>query len=85
MTVPYNDESRESYIKREKATHLHIAEVHHRLGNKRSTWLALLYWAMSDDIYGEHWDKIVGDRKSVAKFKEEWNRKQNERAQETQT
>jgi hypothetical protein len=20
-------------------------------------WLALLYWAMAESIYGEHWDK----------------------------
>jgi predicted SnoaL-like aldol condensation-catalyzing enzyme len=42
--------------------HLHVAQVHHKLGNKRSTFLALLYWAMSDDIYGEHWDKVQEKR-----------------------
>lgn len=81
MTVPYNDETRESYIKREKEKHLHIAEIHHRLGNKRSTWLSLLYWAMSDDIYGDHWDEVDARHKTLV----EWKEKRNERAQETQT
>ena len=58
MTAPYNDDTRESYVQRMKDGHLHVAQVHHRLGNNRSMWLALLYYAMSEDIYGEHWDRL---------------------------
>ena len=58
MSVPLNTDTRESYIKRQAAEHLHWAGVHHRLGNTRSSWLQLLYFAMAEDIYGTHWDKL---------------------------
>lgn len=62
MTI-YNDDTRESYISRMEAEHLHWAEIHHRLGHQRSMWLQLLYRAMSQDIYGEHWDKLQERKK----------------------
>ena len=58
MSIPYNDDTRESYVRRQAAEHLHWAEVHHRLGHQRSSWLAMFYYAMVEDIYGKHWDKL---------------------------
>ena len=60
MTVPLNTDTRESYINRQAADHLHVAEVHYRIGNSASSWIQLFYYAMAEDIYGEHWDKING-------------------------
>jgi hypothetical protein len=54
MSIPYNNETRESYARRQAAEHLHWAEVHHKLGNARSMWLQLLYYAMVEDIFGAH-------------------------------
>ena len=54
--IPYNNESKEDYVKRNKAKHLHIAEMHHYLGHKHSTWIQLLTWVQADEIYGDHWD-----------------------------
>ena len=54
--TPYNNESREDYIKRSKARHLHVAEMHHYLGHKHSTWIQLFTWVQADEIYGNHWD-----------------------------
>ena len=58
MSVPLNTDTRGSYVERMKAEFLHWAEVHHRLGNQNSSWLQLLCYAMAEDIYGEHWDKL---------------------------
>ena len=58
MSIPYNNDTRESYVHGQAAEHLHWAEVHHKLGNQRSSWLALLYYAMVEDTYGTHWDKL---------------------------
>jgi len=58
MTIPYNNETRESYTRSQAAEHLHWADVHHKLGNDRSMWLQLFYYAMVEDIYGTHWDKL---------------------------
>ena len=58
MSAPLNTDTRESYVNRQAAEHLHWAEVHHRLGHQRSSWLALFYYAMTDDVYGTHWDKL---------------------------
>jgi hypothetical protein len=58
MSIPYNNETRESYTRSQAAEHLHWAEVHHKLGNARSMWLQLFYYAMVEDIYGTHWDKL---------------------------
>ena len=58
MTVPYNTDTRETYIKRMADSHLAIAETHHDLGNKLSMWQQLFTWAQAEEIYGAHWDKI---------------------------
>lgn len=58
MSVPYNDDTRQSYVQRMKDGYLHIAHVHHELKQERSMWLALLYYAMAQDLYGEHWDYL---------------------------
>jgi len=60
MTVPFNTDTRETYVNRQAAEHLHRAEMHHWLGNSASSWIQLFYYAMVEDIYGEHWDKIKG-------------------------
>jgi hypothetical protein len=58
MSAPYVNEARHEYIDRIQENYLHIAKTHHRLGNQRAMWLALFYYAMTDDIYGTHWDKL---------------------------
>ena len=56
--IPYNDDTRESYVQRMADGHLHSAMVHHKIGHERSMWLFLLYYAMSEDLYGAHWDYL---------------------------
>ena len=56
--IPLNTDTRESYIQRMKDGYLHIAMTHHEINNSRSMWLALLYYAMTEEIYGEHWDYV---------------------------
>jgi hypothetical protein len=56
--IPCNADTRESYIQRTKDGLLHLAQVHHKIGNTRSTWLTLLYYAMAEDLYGEHYDDL---------------------------
>ena len=56
--IPYNNDTRESYVQRYKVGHLYCAEVFHDRGGERSMWLQLLYWAMAEDVYGEHWDEL---------------------------
>jgi hypothetical protein len=58
MSIPYNNETREAYTDRMEQSHLWVALAHHKLGNDRSMWLQLLYYAMVEDIYGTHWDKL---------------------------
>ena len=58
MSIPYNNDTRESYVHGQAAEHLHWAEVYHMLGHQRSSWLALFYYAMAEDFYGTHWDKL---------------------------
>jgi hypothetical protein len=65
MSIPYNNDTRESYVHGQAAEHLHWAEVHHMLGNQRSSWLQLLYYAMVEDIYGTHWDKLKENREAT--------------------
>jgi hypothetical protein len=38
--------------------HLHVAMTHHKIGNNRSMWLQMLYYAMAEDVYGTHWDDL---------------------------
>ena len=58
LMIPYLIDTKESYVKRKADNHLFVAELHHKLGNNRSMWLALFYYAMSEDLYGQHWDTI---------------------------
>lgn len=58
MTVPLNTDTRESYVNRRAAGHLHVAETHYKLRNSTASWIQLFYYAMAEDIYGEHWDKL---------------------------
>ena len=57
--IPYNNETREDYIERCKARHLNVAELHHYLGHKHSTWIQLFTWVQADEIYGDHWDRVI--------------------------
>ena len=56
--IPYNTDTRESYIQRVKDGYLHIANLHYELNHDQPVWLALLYYAMAEDLYGEHWDYL---------------------------
>ncbi len=58
MTVPYNNDTKESYFNRMKENHLAMAETHHDLGNKLSMWQQLFTWVQAEEIYNEHWDKL---------------------------
>lgn len=58
MSVPYYNEAREAYVARHAEQHLIVAGMHYALGQHRSMWIQLFTWAMCEDIYGEHWDKI---------------------------
>lgn len=58
MTVPYNTDTRETYVKRMEASHLLVAEMHHDLGNTLSMWQQLFTWAQAEEIYGTHWDTL---------------------------
>jgi hypothetical protein len=58
MTVPYNGEAREAYVLKWSEHHLLVAEAHYGLGNETSMWLALINYAMAEEIYGEHWDYV---------------------------
>ena len=58
MSAPYINEARHEYIDRIQENYLHIAKTHHKLRNQRAMWLALFYYAMTEDIYGTHWDKL---------------------------
>lgn len=58
MSVPYNDDTRESYIERMKTNCLDMAETLHTLRNELSMWQQLFTWVQCEEIYGSHWDKI---------------------------
>ena len=58
--IPYNGDTRDTYVQRQMENHLFIAEKFCELGNERSMWLQLFSWAMSEDIYGVHWDLLQG-------------------------
>jgi hypothetical protein len=58
MSVPYNNDTRDSYVERMKGNHLDIAETHYDLGNKVSMWQQLFTWVQTGEIYGDHWDKL---------------------------
>jgi len=60
----YNDDTRESYIERCKAENLAQAEryyeIHHDTVNM---WIFLFQWAMAEEEYGEHWDRIHKEKR----------------------
>ena len=56
--IPYKSDTRETYIQRMKENYLRIANIHYELNNNTSMWLALLYYAIAEDLYGEHWDDL---------------------------
>ena len=57
--IPYIKERREEYVSRAKEQHLILAHMFGKhTSTERSMWLQLFYWAMADDIYGAHWDKL---------------------------
>ena len=58
MTVPYNNDTREIYIERQKENQLWSAKRHYELGNELSMWQALFTWVQCEEIYGAHWDKL---------------------------
>lgn len=55
----YNDDTRETYVERRKAENLAQAERSYKInGSHRNIWIFLFQWAMAEEEYGEHWDKI---------------------------
>ncbi len=58
MSVPYNDDTRESYIGRMTANYLDRAEQCHAFGRERSMWLYLFTWVRCEEIFGGHWDDL---------------------------
>jgi hypothetical protein len=38
--------------------YLEVAKVHFALGYDRSVWEHLFSYAMAQDVYGKHWDKL---------------------------
>jgi hypothetical protein len=59
MTVPYNNDMREGYVLRNGENHLEVAKRHYALGHERSMWVQLFIWAMREEIYGKHWDRMT--------------------------
>jgi len=59
VSVPYNDDAREAYVLRNGENHLEVAKKHHALGHARSMWIQLFVWAMREEIYGKHWDRMT--------------------------
>ena len=60
MSIPYNSDTRASYIERHKKGQLWVAMRHCELGNDLSMWQALFTWVQCEEIYGDHWDIIWG-------------------------
>ena len=60
MSIPHNNDTKESYIKRHEEGQLWVAKRHCELGNELSMWQALFTWVQCEEIYGKHWDKING-------------------------
>jgi hypothetical protein len=54
--TPRINETRKEYVARCKANHLAASEMYPK--DNQSMWLQLLYYAMAEDIYGEHWDNL---------------------------
>ena len=58
MSVPYNDDTRESYVGRMTAMHLDLAEEYHAIGHELGMWIFLFTWVRCEEIYGGHWDDL---------------------------
>ena len=57
----YNDDTRETYVERRKAENLAQAERSYEInGSHRNVWIFLFQWAMAEEEYGEHWDRVMG-------------------------
>jgi truncated hemoglobin YjbI len=55
----YNDDTRETYVERRKAENLAQAKRSYEInGSHRNVWIFLFQWAMAEEEYGEHWDKV---------------------------
>ena len=61
--IPENSDTRESYVTRQAEDHLELAKCHHAFGGDATMWIQLLFWAMAEEIYGEHWDNIHRSKK----------------------
>jgi hypothetical protein len=62
--IPYINDTRERYVKRCKEEHFFWAKRAHNVGAMQAMWVALWHWAIAEDLYGEHWDKITKEKKS---------------------
>ena len=58
MTVPYNDDTRKTYVEWQKVNHLAIATLYYEHGLDRAMWQQLFTWVQCEEIYGAHWDKL---------------------------
>ena len=66
----YNDDTRETYVERRKAENLAQAERSYEInGSHRNVWIFLFQWAMAEEEYGDHWDKIHMKKPAVSKSK----------------
>ena len=64
----YNDDTRETYVERRKAENLAQAERSYEInGSHRNVWIFLFQWAMAEELYGEHWDKVHDNKPAVSK------------------
>lgn len=62
MTIPYINESRQDYIDNRKESALFIAEQHYKLGHELTMWQHLFTWVQCEEIYGQQWDRIRGNK-----------------------
>ena len=62
MSVPLNNDPRESYIERHEEGQLWVAKRHCEMGNELSMWQALFTWVQCEEIYGTHWDKVRSEK-----------------------
>ena len=58
MSAPLNTDTRETYVERMAVGHLCLAESFYKLGLDRSMWQQLFNYAVTEDVYGTHWDKL---------------------------
>jgi hypothetical protein len=58
MSVPYNYDTKESYVDRMTAIQLDIAQECHAIGHEKAMWIHLFTWVRCEEIYSEHWDDL---------------------------